>query len=108
MGIAEVYFEPTVFRTNMLGLGCLAQTAKYFNAPSILTLSFNSGPNGPIEKEILDALPNAPLIRRPGQLNAMDNEDFANALNATGKKQVIIRYLLPPTRRQRPPCARIY
>ncbi|KAL2842579.1 Isochorismatase-like protein [Aspergillus pseudodeflectus] len=84
-------FEPTEFRTNVLGL---AQTAKYFGAPSILTTSFDSGPNGPIVKEILDALPDAPLIRRPGQINAMDNEDFANAIKATGKKQVIISGVL--------------
>lgn len=65
--------------------------ASYYNAPAILTTSFETGPNGPIAKEIPDMLPNAPLIRRPGQINAMDNEDFASAVRATGKKQVIIR-----------------
>lgn len=83
-------FEPTEFRTNVLGL---AKSAAYFNAPSILTTSFDTGPNGPIVKELTDTLPNAPLIRRPGQVNAMDNEDFANAVKATGKKQVVLRYL---------------
>lgn len=86
-------FEPTEFRTNVLGL---VKTAAYFNAPSVLTTSFDTGPNGPIVQEIVDALPNAPLIRRPGQVNAMDNEDFVKAVKATGKKQVIVRYQTNP------------
>lgn len=93
-------FEPHEFRTNVLGL---VKVAQYYGAPSILTTSFDTGPNGPIAKEIPETLPNAPLIRRPGQINAMDNEDFANAVKATGKKQVVIRYaiqLYPTPRRQ--------
>ena len=82
-------FEPTEFRTNVLGL---VKTASYFGAPTILTTSLDTGPNGPIAKEIIDTFPQATLIRRPGQINAMDNDDFANAVKATGKKQVIIRY----------------
>lgn len=65
--------------------------AAYYKSPAVLTTSFESGPNGPIVKEIPEALPDAPLIRRPGQINAMDNEDFVNAVKATGKKQIIIR-----------------
>lgn len=34
--------------------------------------------------------PDAPYIARPGQINAWDNEDFVNAVKATGKKQIII------------------
>ncbi|EAW11925.1 isochorismatase family protein [Aspergillus clavatus NRRL 1] len=84
-------FEPHEFRENVLGL---VKVAKYFNAPSILTTSFETGPNGPIAQEIPEVLPNAPIIRRPGQINAMDNEDFANAVKATGKQQVVISGVL--------------
>lgn len=65
--------------------------AAYYKAPAVLTTSFESGPNGPIVKEIPDTLPDALLIRRPGQINAMDNEDFVDAVKAAGKKQVVIR-----------------
>ena len=34
--------------------------------------------------------PDAPYIARPGQINAWDNEDFVQAVKATGKKQLII------------------
>lgn len=73
----------------------LVKLAQYFKAPSVITTSFDTGPNGPIVKEITEGLPNTPLIRRPGQINAMDNEEFAQAIKATGKKQVIIRYFPP-------------
>ena len=32
----------------------------------------------------------APYIKRNGEVNAWDNEEFRNAVRATGKKQVIL------------------
>ncbi len=64
--------------------------AKYFNLPTILTTSFEDGPNGPLVPELVDMFPDAPFIARPGQINAWDNEDFVKAVKATGKKQLII------------------
>ncbi|OBT67944.1 hypothetical protein VE03_02503 [Pseudogymnoascus sp. 23342-1-I1] len=84
-------FNPSEFRNNVLAL---VKAAKYFKAPSVLTTSFETGPNGPLVKEISDGLPDAPIIRRPGQINAMDNEDFVAAVKKTGKKQIIISGVL--------------
>lgn len=85
-------FEPHEFKTNVSGL---VKVVDYFKVPSILTSSFETGPNGPLVKELHDGLPNATVIPRPGQINAMDNEDFAQAVKKTGKNQVVIRYLSP-------------
>lgn len=38
--------------------------------------------------------PDAPLIQRPGQVNAMDNEDVRAAIANTNKTQVIIAGIL--------------
>lgn len=76
------------FRNNVLAL---VDLAKYFKVPAILTTSFDSGPNGPILPEITEALPDAPLIRRPGEINAMDNPDFARLVKESGKKQIVVR-----------------
>ncbi|KAH8124798.1 hypothetical protein ACSS6W_007562 [Trichoderma asperelloides] len=84
-------FNPDEFRNNVLAL---AKVAKYFGAPSILTTSFETGPNGPIVKELPETLPEAPVIRRPGQINAMDNEEFADLVKKSGKKQVIVSGVL--------------
>jgi hypothetical protein len=48
------------------------------------------GPNGPLPHEILEMYPDAPLIKREGEVDAWDNEDFRKAIKATGKSQVII------------------
>ncbi|QEH33383.1 nicotinamidase/pyrazinamidase [Aquisphaera giovannonii] len=68
----------------------LADSAKYFKLPTILTTSFENGPNGPLVPEIKELFPDAPYIARPGNINAWDNEDFVKAVKATGKKQLII------------------
>ncbi|EYE94809.1 putative isochorismatase family hydrolase [Aspergillus ruber CBS 135680] len=84
-------FEPNEFKTNVSGL---VKVADYFRVPSILTSSFETGPNGPLVKELYDGLPNATVVPRPGQINAMDNEDFAQAVKKMGKKQIVISGVL--------------
>ena len=79
--------DPDKFKNNVLAL---AAAAKYFNIPTILTTSFEDGPNGPLVPELKAMFPDAPYIARPGQINAWDNEDFVKAVKATGKKQLII------------------
>jgi nicotinamidase-related amidase len=80
-------FNPDQFKNNVLAL---ADLAAYFKLPTILTTSFEDGPNGPLMPELKEKFPNAPFIPRPGQINAWDNEDFVKAVKATGRKQLII------------------
>lgn len=79
--------DPDRFKNNVLAL---ADLAKYFKLPTILTTSFENGPNGPLVPELKEIFPDAPYIARPGQINAWDNEDFVKAVKATGKKQLIV------------------
>ncbi len=79
--------DPDKFKNNVLAL---ADLAEYFKLPTILTTSFETGPNGPLVPELKAQFPKAPYIARPGNINAWDNEDFVNAVKATGKKQLII------------------
>ena len=80
-------FSPDDFKNNVLAL---ADAAKYFELPTILTTSFEDGPNGPLVPELKELFPEAPYIARPGQINAWDNGDFVNAVKATGKNQLLI------------------
>ena len=80
-------FDPDKFKNNVLAL---ADLAKYFNLPTILTTSFEQGPNGPLVPELKQTFPEAPYIARPGQINAWDNDEFVKAVKATGKKQLLI------------------
>jgi nicotinamidase-related amidase len=79
--------DPDRFKNNVLAL---ADLAKYFKLPTILTTSFETGPNGPLVPELKEIFPDAPYIARPGQINAWDNDEFLAAVKATGKKQLII------------------
>lgn len=80
-------FSPDEFKNNVLAL---ADIAKFFKLPTILTTSFEQGPNGPLVPELKQMFPDAPYIARPGQINAWDNEEFVAAVKKTGRKQLII------------------
>lgn len=84
-----------------------AELGKIFDLPVILTTSADQGPNGPLPKEMLELYPDAPLIRRQGEVkyvfvshqfgtrsdimnSAWDNPEFQAAVKATGKKQIIV------------------
>ncbi len=54
-------FSPNEFKNNVLALGDLA---KFFGLPTILTTSFESGPNGPLVPELKEMFPDAPYIPR--------------------------------------------
>ncbi|KQT14509.1 hypothetical protein ASG40_19280 [Methylobacterium sp. Leaf399] len=79
--------DPDRFKNNVLAV---ADLAAYFGLPTILTTSFEDGPNGPIMPELKAKFPNAPFIARPGQINAWDNPDFVAAIRATGRRQLVI------------------
>ncbi|TBW10271.1 hydrolase [Azotobacter chroococcum subsp. isscasi] len=80
-------FTPDEFKNNVLAL---ADIARFFQLPTILTTSFEKGPNGPLVPELRAMFPDAPYIPRPGQINAWDNADFVDAIRATGRRQLII------------------
>ena len=67
-----------------------ADPAGYFKIPTILTTSFEEGPNGPLVPELKELFPHAPYIARPGNINAWDNEDFVKAVRDTGRGPLII------------------
>src|SRR5262245_18078027 len=69
-------------------VSALGKTAKLHNVPVVMTTSASSGPNGPFLPEVAQMFPNAPLISRPGQINAWENSDFVDAIKKTGKRKI--------------------
>lgn len=80
-------FSQDEFKNNVMAL---ADIGKFFDLPTVLTTSFEDGPNGPKVPELKETFADSPYIARPGQVNAWDNEDFVKAVKATGKKQLLI------------------
>ncbi|KAK4518464.1 uncharacterized protein ATC70_008682 [Mucor velutinosus] len=80
-------YNPDTYLNNVMGL---AESAKYFKSPVVLTTSREDGPNGVLLPELKALFPNSSYVARPGQINAWDSEEFRAAVKKTGKKQLII------------------
>lgn len=68
----------------------LAKIAVQAGIPVIYTASEPNGPNGPIMEELLEAAPNAIYVGRKGEVSAWDNADFVKAVEATGRKTLVM------------------
>ncbi|KAL9018138.1 MAG: hypothetical protein Q9185_004545 [Variospora sp. 1 TL-2023] len=80
-------FDPVTYRNNMIAHSAIASL---FSIPIVLTTSAETGPNGLLPKEISSMYPDAPLIRRNGEVDAWDNADFRAAVRAQNKSQIIL------------------
>lgn len=68
----------------------LAKIAELAKVPILTTASEPGGPNGPLMPEFATAAPHARYIGRKGEVSAWENEDFRNAVRASGKKTLVI------------------
>jgi nicotinamidase-related amidase len=68
----------------------LAKVATMQKIPVITTASVPEGPNGPVIPEIHQVAPHAQFVARQGQINAWDMPNFVKAIEATGRKTLII------------------
>jgi len=84
-GIADM--SQTEFQNNVVAL---AKTGRMFDLPSVITTSATDGPNGPLLNSITEILPNAPVIHRPGQINAWDCEEFVEEVKKLNRKKLIL------------------
>lgn len=70
----------------------LAKTAKILNIPVVLTSSMEEYDQGPLFSELASVLPDefAARIKRAGIVNAMDDENFSQAVKSLGRKKLIL------------------
>lgn len=85
LGVQDIRLDQ--FRSNVLAL---AKTGAAHGLPTVLTASYAEGPNGPLMPELLDLFPNAPVVYRPGPINAWDDPVFVSAVAATGRRKLIM------------------
>jgi nicotinamidase-related amidase len=80
--------SPAEVRTNTIALTKIAQLS---GAPIILSASEPNGPNGPLIEELQSVEgKGAEYVARKGEISAWDNADFVKAVEATGRKTLII------------------
>ncbi len=70
----------------------LAKTAAAIGLPTVLTSSMEEHAQGPLLAELKDILPTEfnNRILRAGIVNAMTDPNFAKAVEATGRKKIIV------------------
>lgn len=78
--------DPHLMTENIKGL---CNLAKVVGMPTITTASMPEGPNGPIMPEVTDILGNE-VIERAGEINAWKSPEFKQAIEATGRKKIIM------------------
>lgn len=83
-GITDI--DPVNLKNNAL---YLAEVAKLFNLPTILTTSNPNGPNGLLFPELIQSLPDAPIIDRV-IINAWNDPAFVVAVEKTNRKKLIM------------------
>ncbi|WP_281558345.1 hydrolase [Thalassomonas sp. RHCl1] len=83
--------DPMLLKNNIRGLTAMA---KVLDLPSVITSSYPGGPNGPIMPDILENLPDAPVINRQGEINAWKSPEFKKAIEKTGRKKIIMAGLV--------------
>ena len=68
----------------------LAKVAELAKIPILTTASEPNGPNGPLMPELTQAAPSARYVARKGEISAWDNADFVAAVEATGRKTLVM------------------
>jgi nicotinamidase-related amidase len=84
-GVGDI--DPVRFRTNVVAL---AKIAKLHDLPTVLSDNMPEGFAGPLIPELTELLPDAPLIHRDGPINAWDDPAFVSAIEATGRRKLVI------------------
>lgn len=82
--------EIAELRRNTMALAKIAQQA---DIPIIYTASEPNGSNGPLMaelEELLEADEDAQYVARQGEVSSWDNADFVAAVEATGRKTLVI------------------
>jgi nicotinamidase-related amidase len=67
----------------------LAKVAKEFGVPTVLTSVETEGFSGYVWPQLLDVFPGQPVIER-SSMNSWDDAGFRKAIEATGKKNIIM------------------
>jgi nicotinamidase-related amidase len=95
--VAFIDFQPqmafgvaNIDRTLMMrNVALFARVAKEFGVPTVLTGVDTETFSGYVLPELLDVFPGQPVVERT-EINAWDNPEFRRAIEATGRKNIIL------------------
>ncbi|MGH3585018.1 MAG: isochorismatase family protein [Pseudonocardia sp.] len=75
---------------NINGAVALAKIAKVFGTPLVVTAGREESPAGPLYPQLREVLEDHPVIERDEGFDAFYDENFAAAIEATGRRRLIM------------------
>lgn len=72
------------------GTVALAKIAKVFDVPLVVTNGYDEDATGPLYPELAEVLGDHPVVRREAWFDAFHDENFAAAIEATGRQRLIM------------------
>jgi nicotinamidase-related amidase len=75
---------------NTAGAVALAKTAKLFDVPLVVTLRPVGDPRGGLYPALAGELGDHPLVHRRGSFDSFIEEEFAEAIDATGRRHLVV------------------
>lgn len=95
--VVSIDFQPQMIfgvanmdRATMLNnVTLLAKVAKEFKVPAVVTSVESEGFSGYVVPQLLDVFPGQPVVER-SSMNSWDDAGFREAIEATGKKNIIM------------------
>ncbi|QBD76592.1 isochorismatase family protein [Ktedonosporobacter rubrisoli] len=93
VGFANLIGSTTV-EHNVNSVTALAKVALTFNVPLIVTNGQDTDTPGPIYPALHHLIADHPVVRRGGNFNAFETPEFAAAVEATGRKKLIMAGLM--------------
>ncbi|MGC0368588.1 isochorismatase family protein [Microbacterium sp. SLBN-111] len=88
-GLLQVVRDISIAELRM-NVASVTKAATLAGVPVIATASVPAGTNGPLIPEVFDNAPHTTYVSRQGQINAWDVEGFRAAVEATGRKTLLI------------------
>ncbi|WP_051021624.1 isochorismatase family protein [Nocardia araoensis] len=92
-GFAPLIASQTIAE-NTAGGRALAQTAKAFEVPLIVSVGPERDPRGVLYPEIAEVLAGGPPQHRGLTFDAFEDEEFATAVHATGRRHLVVAGLM--------------
>ncbi|MFI7702295.1 isochorismatase family protein [Nonomuraea sp. NPDC049480] len=89
VGFANVLrsHEPALHVNNVVGL---AKTALWYQSGLVVTNGLPTKPSGPLYPQLLEVIGDHPVIERGGNFDAFLDEEFARAVQRTGRRKLAI------------------
>jgi len=80
----------TSIRENVDGAVALAKTGLGYGVPLVVTLGPAKDPRGGLYPQLVEVLGDHPLVHRNGCFDAFDQAEFAEAVEATGARHLVV------------------